>query len=85
MNIRFRAVSLAAALVLGVAIVGMSTGQAEARPRYPRDAGARCVLYNHVEGEDVTFYLPGSRELIGPWGQEVEVVCGSNGQWYRIP
>ena len=84
MSARCRAISLAAALMLGVGALGMSTGSAHALPRHPKDAGVRCVMYGTEAdpGEDATFYLPGdihlSRNSTWAWR------CESDGTWRLI-
>jgi hypothetical protein len=87
MRIPGRAIGLTAALVLGVAAVGMTTGHAEAKPRQPKDTGARCVLYGVEPGEDMTFYLPG--ETIRTYNaysdddSPITYRCGPDGNWYQ--
>jgi hypothetical protein len=83
MRIPSRAISLAAALVLGVAIVGMSTGEAEAKPRHPKDAGVRCVLQDQSPDEDYTFYLPGEY-VAHPDGSGTILQCGNDGHWHEF-
>jgi hypothetical protein len=75
------AISLAAALVVGVAIVGMSTGQAEAKPRREKDTGVRCALSGVEPGEDITFYLPGEKHERTVGGETSMWTCNSSGLW----
>src|SRR4051794_16628632 len=69
--------ALAAALALGAAVLSLSAGQAEARPRHPVDNGVRCWLPG-TAGEDLTAYMPG--EVVNAHGQLLK--CGSDGQWH---
>jgi hypothetical protein len=84
MNARSRTLSLAAALMLGVAAVSLTTGQAEAMPRHPKDAGTRCALYNYSPGEDVTFFVPGDVAAVGHGDNTTAIQCGADGNWHRL-
>jgi hypothetical protein len=79
MSIASRTIGLAAALVVGVAAISIGTGQAEAKPRQPREVG--CVLYGY-NGEDVTFYAPGDVEYLQE--ERYIVRCGNDGRWHII-
>ena len=72
---------LVAALVIGSAVLGVSTGQAEARDNHPADNGVRCAYYNQETGE-LEFYLPGQSLLVqdsdGRWHY---LWCGEDGNW----
>jgi hypothetical protein len=78
MNIRTHARVLAA-LMLGGAILGLSSAPAHAVPKEPADTGVRCAMTQsdgHVE-----FYLEGelARDKFGHWK-----VCGSDGKWHSL-
>lgn len=79
MSIGKHALSLAAALAIGGALLSLTTGEAEARPRRPQDNGVRCVMEGGWGG-DFTFYLPGEdRPGWAGWR------CGRNGEWVLAP
>jgi len=72
---------LAAALVIGSAVLGVSTGQTEARDNDPADNGVRCVYYNPQTGE-MEFYFPGqSIFLEGSDGNMHLLYCMEDGNW----
>jgi len=75
MNIDKHALSLAAALVLGGALLSVSAGEAEARRK---DNGIRCVAYEAIRGEDMTFFMPGEPHPKGGY------TCGANGYWKPV-
>ena len=66
--------SLAAALVLGGALLSFTAGEAEARKR--RDNGVRCWQYGGWGG-DYTFWLP---EEVTINGDGTKVRCGRDGE-----
>ncbi|HZO25330.1 MAG TPA: hypothetical protein VFH48_04980 [Chloroflexota bacterium] len=74
MNIGKHALSLAAALVLGGALLSISAGEAEARRN---DNGIRCVAHQAIPGEAMTFFMPGEAHPKGDYK------CGANGSWKR--
>ena len=64
--------ALVAALVIGVAAMSLTTGQADARQN---DNGVRCT-YTDAAGT-INFYMPGDF-----WGSgNVRYVCTQNGTW----
>ena len=72
---------LAAALVIGSAVLGVSTGQTEARDNDPADNGVRCVYYNPQTGE-MEFYFPGDKIWIDEYSSQPRVLqCGEDGNW----
>ena len=77
LQIGTQARALAAALALGAAVLSLSAGQAEARPKRPVDNGVRCWLTG-TAGEDLTAYMPG--DVVNVGGQLLR--CGSDGQWH---
>ena len=72
MRIGKRALSLAAALVVGGTLLTLSTGEAEARRR---DNGVRCSAQGGWGG-DWTFYLPGEQIHIQDGADNVLLRCG---------
>ena len=75
---------LAAALMIGSAMFGASTGQAEARDNLPGDNGVRCVYYNQETGE-MEFYFPGdSIFLRGSDGNMRMLYCMEDGTWKDV-
>jgi hypothetical protein len=69
--------TLAAALLLGGAIVGLSAGLAQAAPKEPvEDNGTRCAIDD--DNGHVDFYLPGDR-IAGGDGRWIQ--CQSDGSW----
>ena len=83
MNIGKRAFSsLATALVLGAAIVGLTAAPAAAdNKKPPKDDGTRCVVYGGASGDDMTFYMPGE-VYTDQLGRKLR--CGSDGEWYVV-
>jgi hypothetical protein len=74
---------LAAALVLGVAVVGLSAGHAEARPKRPADNGVRCVRY-YGDGE-IAFFLPGEQVVVNDAnGKAHNLQCQADGTWKDV-
>ena len=68
---------IAVALALGGLVLGLSAGQAEAKPKV--DNGVRCAKYNS-QGE-LEFYLDGdSAYAVGADGQVHQLVC-VGGTW----
>ena len=63
---------LVAALALGIATVGLSTGQAEARRN---DNGIRCAM-DYGNGH-IDFYMPGYSYRVG----SIRTTCNSAGDW----
>jgi hypothetical protein len=75
---------LAAALMIGAAVLGVSTGQAEARDNLPGDNGVRCVYYDPQTG-DMDFYFPGdSIFLSGSDGNMRMLYCMEDGTWKDV-
>jgi hypothetical protein len=73
---RFR--TLAAAIALAVATIGLPAIHAEARDDRPADPGVRCAA--KIAPGEYEFYLPGAKvtDVNGnKW------VCGPDGQWFR--
>ena len=68
---------LAAALALGAAVLSLSAGQAEAKPRHPVDNGVRCWIKGGPDGETWTAYMPGDVVILDGLLQR----CGSDGHW----
>jgi len=64
---------LVAALALGMAGVGLSMGQAEARRN---DNGVRCAI--EQDNGHIDFYLPGEKVV----RNGKTLYCGSNGEWW---
>jgi hypothetical protein len=77
MRIGKHALSLAAALVLGGALLTLSTGAAEAKPK---DNGVRCFAQGGWGG-DFTFYLPGEQAHAMDGTRDVLMRCGKDGEW----
>ena len=63
---------LVAALALGVASLGLSAGQADARRN---DNGVRCAM-DHGNGH-IDFYMPGYSFRVGG----IRTTCNSAGDW----
>jgi hypothetical protein len=80
MNVSRHALSLAAGVVLGAAILSLSAGQAEAMPRRP-DNGVRCATHNPGTNE-WDFYMPG--EKLCSIVSKKCMVCGNDGQWHTV-
>jgi hypothetical protein len=78
MNLGKHALSLAAALALGGALLTFTAGEAEARKR--RDNGVRCWQYGGWGG-DFTFWVPGEVVTNGD-GRKVK--CGRDGEWRYV-
>ena len=75
--------TLAAALVLGAAVLSLSAGQAEARPKRPVDNGVRCWLPNGATGAGGTHweaFMPG--EIVTDHRTGKRYRCGSDGKWH---
>jgi hypothetical protein len=73
---------LVAALALGGLVLGLSAGQAEAKPKI--DTGVRCAMFNTSSGE-WEFYLPGEPAfVIGGDGKIHRLECGPDGHWTDV-
>jgi len=79
MKIGKHTLSLAAALVIGGALLSLSTGEVEARKRR-EDDGVRCWAYGGWGG-DYTFYMPGA---VLTHGNGRKDKCGTDGEWIII-
>jgi hypothetical protein len=89
MNIGTQARGLAAALVLGAAIVGLSVDSAEAAPKDPKDNGERCSLDGETvvppSENDYEFYVPGDHELaLDANGKQRMLQCQKDGTWKDV-
>jgi hypothetical protein len=83
MNIGKHARSVATALVLGVAVVGLAAGHAEARPKRPADNGIRCVRY-YADGS-MGFFLPGETIAVDDAnGKGHTLQCQADGTWKDV-
>jgi hypothetical protein len=74
---------LAAALVLGAAVLSLSAGQAEARPRRPADNGVRCWLPGGGSGRADGYweaFLPG--DIVTDQATGKRYRCGGDGKWH---
>src|SRR5438093_191666 len=78
MNIRKYATMLAAALLLGTAILGTAAGQAEAKPKKP---GPMVYCYVDNGNGDFDLYLPGTTIADGHGGF---LTCGEDGNWNAV-
>jgi hypothetical protein len=73
---RFR--TLAAAIALAIATIGLPAIHAEAKDNAPADPGVRCAA--KIAPGEYEFYMPGAKvtDVNGnKW------VCGPDGQWFR--
>ena len=85
MNVRTTVRTLAAAAMLALAAVSVSTPQAHARSKDPYN-GVRCAVPGPQVGEDDTdwvFFLPGE-EIVqyDKYGRPHTLRCGSDGNWH---
>jgi hypothetical protein len=73
--------ALAAALALGAAVLSLSAGQAEAKPKRPVDNGVRCWLPGMTGsgGEHWEAFMPG--QIITDHRTGKRYKCGSDGKW----
>lgn len=84
MNIRMKVRTLVAASLLAVAVVGVSAGAADAKPKKPLDDGVRCAVTEPTTGE-IEFYLPGEVvTVMDSNGVGHRVQCGADGTWIRL-
>ena len=71
--------AVAAALVIGMAVLSLSAGQAEARPRRPANTVVCWMHGNHYDDE-WNAYAPGDVYFDPHTGQKYR--CGSDGKWH---
>jgi len=87
MNMRTRAGSLVAVLMVGVALATASVGEAEAKPKRPvspADSGVRCVLPGAAVGSsnDQEFYMEGELvSVVDSNGVRRFLYCANDGNW----
>lgn len=86
MDIGKRVLSLATALVLGAAIVGLTAQPTAAESKRPKDNGEACSLPGAAvippSENDYEFYLPGMMENVRkPNGDSAVLVCQKDGTW----
>jgi hypothetical protein len=88
MDIGKRALTLATALVLGAAIVGL-TAEPAAAERKTKDNGVRCSLTGETVDppteNDYEFYTPGTWESVRhPSGDVKMLECQKDGTWKEV-
>ena len=88
LQIGTQARALAAALALGAAVLSLSAGQAEARPKRPADNGVRCWLPGGGPTSGTPTgptgyweaFMPGDVVIDQATGKRYR--CGSDGKWH---
>jgi hypothetical protein len=79
MDIRKHAATLAATLVIGAGILGLSAADAQAKPKKPGAPMVYCYVDNG--NGDFDLYLPGDTIADGHRGF---LKCGSDGAWDAV-
>jgi hypothetical protein len=67
-------------LALTLGAVGVMATSAEAKPRWPKDAGARCTLTDPNTGY-IDFFMPGAKQYRGDSTHTYELTCAQDGSW----
>ena len=86
MTLRTRIQTLSAAALLALAVVGMSAGPADAKPRKPVDTGVRCSVPGAMgvppSDEDFEFYMPGEYVTVRDNSGSHRILrCNPDGTW----
>jgi hypothetical protein len=89
MDIGKRALILATALVLGMAILGLTAEYAAAESKKPKDNGVRCHMPGDIvvppTGNDHEFFAPGdwAEAKAGP-DKTAMYECQADGTWKQV-